>query len=132
MRMILGLDAPSSGRATVNGRPLSEHAAPLTEIGALLDAKAVHPKRSARNHHRALAATTGISDRRVDEVIGLVGLEDVADRAAGTSRSAWANGSGSPPRSKTHVNRASSTSTTGRSSSSSFAYQTGLVRPPGS
>jgi ABC-2 type transport system ATP-binding protein len=73
------------GHATVNGRPLSEHAAPLTELGALLDAKAVHPKRSARNHLRALAATTGISDRRVDEVIGLVGLEDVADRAAGTS-----------------------------------------------
>ena len=84
MRMILGLDAPTSGHATVNGRPLSEHAAPLTELGALLDAKAVHPKRSARNHLRALAATTGITDRRVDEVIGLVGLEDVAGRAAGT------------------------------------------------
>ena len=84
MRMILGLDAPTSGTATVNGRALSAHGAPLTELGALLDAKAVHPKRSARNHLRALAATTGISNTRVDEVIGLVGLEDVADRAAGS------------------------------------------------
>jgi ABC-2 type transport system ATP-binding protein len=84
MRMILGLDAPTSGTATVNGRVLSAHAAPLIELGALLDAKAVHPSRSARNHLRALAATTGIPDNRVDEVIGLVGLEDVADRAAGS------------------------------------------------
>ncbi len=83
MRMILGLDAPTSGRATVNGRPLTEHDAPLTEIGALLEAKAVHPKRSARNHLRALAATTGIPDRRVDEVIDMVGLEAVAGRPAG-------------------------------------------------
>lgn len=83
MRIILSLDAPTSGRATVNGRPVRAHAAPLTEIGALLDAKAVHPMRSARNHLRALAATTGISDRRVDEVIDLVGLGDAADRAAG-------------------------------------------------
>jgi ABC-2 type transport system ATP-binding protein len=83
MRMILGLDAPTTGSATVNGRPVSSHAAPLTEIGALLEARAVHPKRSARNHLRALAATTRISNRRVDEVIGLVGLDDVADRTAG-------------------------------------------------
>jgi len=83
MRMVLGLDAPTAGHARVNGRTLEEHDAPLTEIGALLEAKAVHPKRSARNHLRALAATTGISDRRVEEVIGLVGLEDVADRLAG-------------------------------------------------
>ena len=83
MRMILGLDAPTSGRATVNGRPLTEHDAPLTEIGALLEAKAVHPKRSARNHLRALAATTGIPDRRVDEVIDMVGLDAVAGRPAG-------------------------------------------------
>jgi ABC-2 type transport system ATP-binding protein len=83
MRMVLGLDAPTSGHATVNGKPLREHAAPLTQIGALLEAKAVHPKRSARNHLRVLAATTGISDRRVDEVLDLVGLSDVAGRAAG-------------------------------------------------
>ena len=83
MRMILGLDNPSQGRATVNGRPLAEHAAPLTELGALLEARAIHPQRSARNHLRALAATTGIPDRRVDEVLGIVGLDEVADRAAG-------------------------------------------------
>jgi ABC-2 type transport system ATP-binding protein len=83
MRLILGLDAPTAGTATVNGRPLVEHGAPLTEIGALLEAGAVHPKRSARNHLRALAATTGITDRRVDDVIGLVGLDEVAGQPAG-------------------------------------------------
>jgi len=83
MRMILGLDAPTSGSATVGGRSLQDHPAPLTELGSLLEAKAVHPKRSARNHLRALAATTGIPHRRVDEVLDLVGLIDVADRPAG-------------------------------------------------
>src|SRR5688500_5095046 len=83
MRMILGLDNPSQGRATVNGRQLAAHAAPLIELGALLEARAIHPQRSARNHLRALAATTGTPDRRVDEVLGIVGLNEVADRAAG-------------------------------------------------
>jgi ABC-2 type transport system ATP-binding protein len=83
MRMILGLDRPSAGRATVNGKPLAEHDAPLTQIGSLLEAKAIHPKRSARNHLRSLAATTNIPERRVDEVLELVGLIDVADRVAG-------------------------------------------------
>ncbi len=83
MRMILGLDRPTHGTATVNGIALADHPAPITQIGALLEARAIHPRRSARNHLRALAATTGISDRRVDEVLGLVGLEDVADRTAG-------------------------------------------------
>jgi ABC-2 type transport system ATP-binding protein len=83
MRIILGLDSPTSGRATINGRPVAAHRAPIAEIGALLDAKAVHPKRSARNHLRALAATTGISNSRVDEMLALVGLEQVADRHAG-------------------------------------------------
>ena len=83
MRMILGLDRPTAGGATVNGRRLAEHPAPLTELGALLEAKAVHPKRSARNHLLALAAATGISRHRVDEVLDIVGLTDVADRAAG-------------------------------------------------
>jgi ABC-2 type transport system ATP-binding protein len=83
MRMILGLDRPTAGRATVNGTVLAEHAAPLTQIGSLLEARAIHPKRSARNHLRALAATTNISDRRVDEVLDIVGLSDVADRTAG-------------------------------------------------
>lgn len=83
MRMILGLDRPSSGTATVNGRGLVEHPAPLTEIGALLEAKAVHPKRTARNHLAALAMTNGIPLRRVDEVLDTVGLTDVATKAAG-------------------------------------------------
>jgi ABC-2 type transport system ATP-binding protein len=83
MRMILGLDRPTAGSALVNGRPLADQRAPLTEMGALLEAQAVHPKRSARNHLRALAATTGIPNSRVDEVIELVGLEEVADRSSG-------------------------------------------------
>ena len=83
MRMVLGLDRPTSGTATVNGRRLDRQTAPLTELGALLEAKAVHPKRTARNHLRALAASTGISDRRVDEVLDIVGLSDVARREAG-------------------------------------------------
>lgn len=83
MRMILGLDRPTAGHALVNGRPLVAHEAPMAQIGALLDAKAVHPKRSARNHLRALAATTGISDDRVGDVLQMVGLSEVADRAAG-------------------------------------------------
>jgi ABC-2 type transport system ATP-binding protein len=83
MRMILGLDRPTSGRATVNGRVLADHPAPLTQIGSLLEAKAIHPKRSARNHLRALAATTGIGAGRVDEVLEIVGLAEVADRVAG-------------------------------------------------
>jgi ABC-2 type transport system ATP-binding protein len=83
MRMVLGLDKPTAGRATVNGRPLAEHRAPLREIGALLEAKAVHPRRTARDHLRALAATTGITNQRVDHVIDLVGLDQAADRSAG-------------------------------------------------
>ena len=83
MRMILGLDRPSSGSATVNGRRLAEHRAPLHEIGALLEAKAIHPGRSARDHLWALAATTGIPRSRVDEVLDLVGLRDVARKRAG-------------------------------------------------
>lgn len=84
MRVILGLDAPTEGRATVNGRSFAEHDTPLAEIGALLDAKAVHPKRSGRDHLRALAATSGISKRRVEEVLGIVGLTDAGDRLAGS------------------------------------------------
>ncbi len=83
MRMILGLDRPTHGRATVNGRELHEHRAPLAEIGALLEARAAHPKRSARDHLRALAVTNGIPDSRVDELIELVGLESVASRPSG-------------------------------------------------
>jgi ABC-2 type transport system ATP-binding protein len=83
MRMILGLDAPTRGSVTVNGRPYPEHAAPLREVGALLDARSVHPGRSARNHLLALAQTSGIPRSRVDEVVEAVGLESVARRRAG-------------------------------------------------
>src|SRR5712691_9636411 len=68
IRMILGLDAPTAGSVTVNGRPYAAHAAPMREVGALLEAKAVHKGRSARDHLLALAATTGISRRWVYNV----------------------------------------------------------------
>jgi len=83
MRMLLGLDAPSAGSATIGGRRYVDQKAPLREVGALLEAKAVHTGRSARNHLLALAATTGISKRRVQDVIDLVGLTDVAGKRAG-------------------------------------------------
>ena len=83
MRMLVGLDAPTEGTATINGRPYIEHPAPLREVGALLEARAIHTGRSARNHLLALAATTGIPKRRVDEVIDLVGLSDVAGKRVG-------------------------------------------------
>jgi ABC-2 type transport system ATP-binding protein len=83
MRMILGLDRPTSGSVTINGRPYARLEAPLHEVGALLEARAVHTGRSARNHLRAMAATTGIPRGRVDEVIDIVGLGGVADRRAG-------------------------------------------------
>ncbi len=83
MRMIIGLDAPSSGVVTVNGKAYAEHRAPLHEVGALLEAKAVHNGRTARNHLLVLAATCGISARRVDELLDLVGLTDVASKRVG-------------------------------------------------
>jgi len=83
MRMILGLDRPTSGRVTVNGKPYVEHRAPLREVGALLEAKAVHTGSSARNHLRALAATHGIGATRVDDVIQMTGLTDVARKRVG-------------------------------------------------
>jgi ABC-2 type transport system ATP-binding protein len=83
MRMLLGLDRPTSGTATINGRGYDELRAPLCEVGALLEARAVHTGRSARNHLLALAATHGIGRRRVDEVLDLVGLTHVAGKRAG-------------------------------------------------
>ncbi|WGL53980.1 ATP-binding cassette domain-containing protein [Nocardioides sp. BP30] len=83
MRMIVGLDAPTSGSVTVNGKPYAEHASPLHEVGVLLEARAVHTGRSAENHLLAMAATAGISRRRVQEVIELVGLQDVARKRVG-------------------------------------------------
>ena len=83
MRTILGLDRPTSGTATVNGRAFREAKAPLTELGAMLEAKAVDKGRSARNHLLAVGATIGVSQRRVDEMLDMVGLADVAKKNAG-------------------------------------------------
>ncbi len=83
MRMILGLDAPTSGTVTVNGKAYRDHDAPLHEVGALLEARSIHSGRSAFNHLLALAQTSGIPRSRVDEVIDAVGLREVARRRAG-------------------------------------------------
>jgi ABC-2 type transport system ATP-binding protein len=83
MRLILGLDAPTSGSVTVDGKPYAEHERPLQAVGALLEARAVHTSRSAYNHLLALAATHGIARSRVDDVIDLVGLQDVARKRVG-------------------------------------------------
>ena len=83
MRMILGLDRPSSGQALINGRPYQELDHPLRTVGALLDAKWVHPNRSARSHLRWLARSNKLPPGRVDEVLDQVGLTAVADRRAG-------------------------------------------------
>lgn len=83
MRMIVGLDAPTSGRVTVGGTDYRTMRAPLREVGVLLEAKAVHTGRTARKHLLALAATHGIPASRVDEVIALAGLESVASKRVG-------------------------------------------------
>src|SRR5271170_4551287 len=74
MRMLIGLDQPNAGQALVNGRPYQELRRPLREVGAMLEAKSFHPGRSARAHLRALAVSNAIPDRRVEEVLGMVGL----------------------------------------------------------
>ncbi|MBH5296406.1 ABC transporter ATP-binding protein [Corynebacterium ulcerans] len=83
MRMILGLDSPTSGTATIDGMVYTKLKKPLTKVGALLDAKAIHPNRSAANHLKWVAQSNGISTKRVDEVLGLVGLSNVASKKAG-------------------------------------------------
>jgi ABC-2 type transport system ATP-binding protein len=83
MRLIVGLDAPSAGSVIVNGKPYAQHRMPLHEVGALLEARSVHTGRTARNHLLALAYTHGISAKRVDEVLNLVGLNEVARKRAG-------------------------------------------------
>jgi ABC-2 type transport system ATP-binding protein len=84
MRLILGLDAPSSGDVRVNGRHYVDHPAPLGEVGALLEAQAVQAGRSARHHLLALAVTHAIGARRVDQVLELVGLSEVAGKRVGS------------------------------------------------
>jgi ABC-2 type transport system ATP-binding protein len=83
MRMVMGLDRPTSGAVTVLGKPYAEHRSPMNVAGALLDAKGVHPGRTARSHLRALAATHGIADSRVSEVLTLTGLDSVAHKRVG-------------------------------------------------
>ena len=80
MRMIMGLDKPTSGKVTVNGHPYRDLSAPLCEVGALLDAKGLHGSRNARNHLRQLAASNGIPTKRVDEVLEITGLTSVAKK----------------------------------------------------
>jgi ABC-2 type transport system ATP-binding protein len=84
LRMIVGLDVPTAGRVTVDGRSYRQLRFPLHEVGALLDAGAVHPGRSARNHLVWLAESNRLSRSRVDEVLGMVGLTEVAHRRTGT------------------------------------------------
>ncbi|NNH75517.1 ABC transporter ATP-binding protein [Nocardia uniformis] len=83
MRMILGLDTPTAGTALIDGQPYSQLERPLTKVGALLDAKWVHPNRSARAHLRWMAASNDLPAARVEEVLRLVGLSEVADKNAG-------------------------------------------------
>jgi ABC-2 type transport system ATP-binding protein len=83
MRLILGLDAPDAGGVRIGGRRYRDLAWPLREVGAVLEGGAFHPGRSARAHLAALAAGNGIGRSRVDEVLGVVGLSDVAGRRAG-------------------------------------------------
>jgi ABC-2 type transport system ATP-binding protein len=83
LRMILGLDTPSAGTVNIGGKPYNQHRRPLYEVGALLDAKAIHGGRSAFNHLLSLAQSNGIPRRRVDEVLETVGLTGVAKKRAG-------------------------------------------------
>src|SRR5215475_11959122 len=84
MRLILGLDHPTSGSATIFGKPYTQLVNPLRTVGALLEAESVHTGRSARNHLLFLAQTQGLPSRRVDEMLDLVGLRDVARKRAGS------------------------------------------------
>ncbi len=83
MRMIMGLDNPTAGTTLVNGKPFAELRWPFREVGALLDAKAFHPARSAYNHLLFLAQSNGIPRARIDEVLEIVGLTSVAQQRAG-------------------------------------------------
>ncbi|ANE04919.1 ABC transporter ATP-binding protein [Corynebacterium crudilactis] len=83
MRLILGLDTPSAGHATIEGKPYRSLKNPLTKVGALLDAKAMHPNRSAAHHLKWIAQANGLSTKRVDEVLDLVGLTEVASKKTG-------------------------------------------------
>jgi len=83
MRLLLGLDKPTHGQALINGKPYAKLERPLATVGALLEARAIHTGRSARNHLLSIAATSGIGAGRVDQVLDMVGLADVANKRAG-------------------------------------------------
>src|SRR5450759_2132405 len=110
MRIIVGLDRPTHGSVTLNGRPYAKLRSPLTEVGALLEAKAVHTGRSAANHLRALAATQGIGRARVNEVIEMTACRQSPTSGSVASRSAWASGSVLPRHSSATRAHSSSTS----------------------
>lgn len=84
MRMLLGLDAPSAGRALINGRPMADHSRPLCVVGGLLEARAAHPGRTAYNHLLSLALSNGIGKARIGEVLELVGLAAAAGTRVGS------------------------------------------------
>lgn len=108
MRMIMGLDRPTSGTVTVNGKPYRQHRAPLREVGALLEASAVHPGRSARSHLRTMAATHNIKASRVSEVIKMTGLAGVATKRVGGFSLGMGQRLASPPPSWATPGRSSS------------------------
>ena len=110
MRMIMGLDRPTSGTVTVNGKPYRQHRAPLREVGALLEASAVHPGRSARSHLRSMAATHNIKASRVSEVIEMTGLAGVATKRVGGFSLGMGQRLASPPPFWATPGRSSSTS----------------------
>ncbi|MGO1629474.1 MAG: ATP-binding cassette domain-containing protein, partial [Microbacterium sp.] len=83
MRMVVGLDRPDGGSVTVAGRKFTDSPAPMTEVGSLLDAKALHPGRTAESHLKMLAATHGIGTKRVHEVLEMTGMEQVARKRVG-------------------------------------------------
>src|SRR6202048_2068478 len=83
LRMVMGLDAPTAGTVTVDGRPYAEHRRPLLDGGAMLEARGIHPGRTAYNHLLCLAQSNGIGRKRVDEVLEIVGLASVAHKRAG-------------------------------------------------
>ena len=98
MRVVGGLDAPDAGTATIGGRPFRTLKNPLRHVGTLLDAGALQPSRSARNHLLWLAHSQGLKARRVDEVIAAAGLESAIRRKAAGTPSACGSGSASPRR----------------------------------
>ena len=97
LRMLLGLVAPTSGAATIDGRPYRELADPARRVGAVLEQSGFHPGRSARDHLRVLATAAGLAPARVDEVLEQTGLAAAARRRVGASRSGCASALAWPP-----------------------------------